>query len=169
MRSGQILVIGIVAATAMFGAGVWYTQTRAWYVQLEDAPIVMTRHDGEEEALLVDSFDGIDAETSPLRYRACFEPTMSLPTLTETFQPYGPATPLNAPGWFSCFDADAIGEALESGSALAFLGQQNQPYGFDIVVTVFDTGQGYAWRQINHCGTAAFGGDPLPPGCPEPP
>ena len=28
--------------------------------------------------------------------------------------------PLTAPGWFDCFDADAIGEALDRGEALAF-------------------------------------------------
>ncbi len=33
--------------------------------------------------------------------------------------------PLNAPGWFDCFDADAIGEALETGEALAFLGSRD--------------------------------------------
>ena len=42
--------------------------------------------------------------------------------LTETYAPYPAAEPLNAPFWFDCFDAEAIGEALEDGRAQAFLG-----------------------------------------------
>lgn len=168
MRSGQVLAIGIVAATAVFGAGVWYSQTRAWYVPVEAADVVATRFDGEAEPLLVADFEGIDAETSPLRYRACFTTDVSLATLTETFQPYEDAAPLNAPGWFSCFDAGAIGAALEAGTALAFLGEANAPYGFDTIIAVGEDGRGYAWPQINVCGEAHFAGDPLPPDCPDP-
>ncbi|MEM1273798.1 MAG: DUF6446 family protein [Pseudomonadota bacterium] len=163
------MAIAIVAATAVFGVGVWYSQTYAWYVELTDETVFMTRYDGVTEPLPVAAFEGIDAETSPLRYRACFTTDLSLPTLSETYQAYAPAVPLNAPGWFSCFQAEQIGAAVEAGEALAFLGQQNRPYGFDIVVAIDAAGQGYAWPQINPCGEASFGGDPLPPGCPVAP
>ena len=58
MRSGQVLTIGIAAATALFGAGVWYSQTRAWYVQVENPQVVAMRFDGESEPLLVRDFEG---------------------------------------------------------------------------------------------------------------
>ncbi|MBF9032302.1 histidine kinase [Rhodobacterales bacterium HKCCE3408] len=173
MRSGQILGIGIVLSAAALGAGLWYAQTRAYYVEIDAAApaaeIFVTRFDGGEEPLLVTGFEGIDADTSPLRYRACFETPMSLAAMTETYLPYGEAEPLNAPGWFSCFDSGELAAALDEGSALAFLGQRNEPYGFDRVVAVTADGQGYSWPQINFCGEAAFGGDPLPPGCPPVP
>lgn len=168
MRSGQVLAIGIVTATALFGAGVWYSQTRAWYVEVEAGDVVAMRFDGESESLFVTDFQGIDAETSPLRYRACFSTEMSLPMLTETFLPYEDAAPLTAPGWFSCFDASAIGEGLEAGAILAFQGTFNEPYGFDTVVAISETGEGFMWPQLNPCGEAHFSGDPLPVGCPDP-
>ncbi len=169
MRSGQLLAIGIVVATGLFGAGVWYSQTRAWYVQLEVPDIVAMRFDGETEPLLVTEFEAIDAETSPLRYRACFRTDLSLAMLTETYLPYEDAAPLTAPGWFSCFDAEAIGAEIEAGTMLAFLSRSNEPYGFDRIIAISETGRGYAWPQLNECGEAAFGGDPLPPGCPPAP
>ena len=169
MRSGQLLVIGIIAATTLFGAGVWYSQTRAWYVQFEEADVVAMRFDGEIEPLLVTGFEGIDADTSPLRYRACFQTELSLAMLSETYLPYDEAAPLTAPGWFSCFDAEEIGAAIKAGTALAFLSRSNEPYGFDRIIAVTETGAGYAWPQLNDCGDAAFGGDPLPPGCPPAP
>ena len=59
--------------------------------------------------------------------------------------------------------------ALESGTALAFLGTENIVYGIDRVVAITDTGRGYVWHQINACGERVFDGDPPPPGCPPPP
>ena len=47
--------------------------------------------------------------------RACFTTPLTQATLTETYQLYDRPTPLTAPGWFDCFDADAIGEALLAG------------------------------------------------------
>lgn len=169
MRSGQVLAIGIVIATLLFGVAVWYTQTRAWYVQFVDVPVTAMRFDGTVEPLQVTDFQGIDADTSPLRYRGCFTVGMSIPALTETYLPYDAPTPLNAPGWFGCFDAEAIGLALEEGRAFAFLSVFNEPYGFDRVIAVMENGRGYIWSQSNPCGEAAYSGDELPPQCPPAP
>ena len=79
------------------------------------------------------------------------------------------AVPLNAPGWFDCFDAAEIGAALEDGTAIAFLGTANVVYGFDRIVAVTDDGRGFVWHQINHCGEEVFDGNPPPEGCPPPP
>lgn len=166
VKRGRWVVVSLLGAALAMGAGLWYAQTQAWYT---DAPveIALTRFDGAVEPLLSSAVEGIDAETSPLRYRACFATELSLATLTETFIPYPDPVPLTAPGWFECFDAQALGRALEEGTALAFLGRRNAPYGFDIVVAIDEAGRGYAWRQMNPCGEASFSGDPLPPGCSE--
>jgi len=171
--NGKIIAIGLVLFAAIFGGALWYFQTRAYYAPIDPgsaaAAIVLTRFDGAAEPLQTDGFEGVDADTSPLRFRDCFTTPMSLATLTETAQPYERATPLVAPGWFGCFDAEAIGAALDAGTALAFLGRSNTPYGIDRVVAVADDGRGWSWPQINACGTAAFAGDPVPDGCPPPP
>ena len=166
MRRGRLVVISLLGVAVAMGGGLWYAQTQAWYVETIPA-IEMTRFDGEVEVLAVEDLAGIDAEASPLRYRACFATALSQATLTETFIPYPDPVPLTAPGWFDCFDAAELGASLEAGEALAFLGRQNAPYGFDVVVAVDGTGQGFAWRQMNPCGEASFSGDPLPPGCAE--
>ena len=69
--------------------------------------------------------------------------------MTETYAVYDAPTPLTAPGWFDCFDAEAIGTALEAGEAFAFLGQKNIHDGVDRVVAVFPDGRAYAWNQLN--------------------
>ena len=69
--------------------------------------------------------------------------------LTETYQIYQDAVPLTAPGWFDCFDAAAIGAALEKGEAIAFLSESEIHPGVDRVVAVFPDGRAYAWHQLN--------------------
>jgi len=77
--------------------------------------------------------------------------------------------PLEAPGWFDCYDARDIGAALETGEAVAFLGESNVVYGIDRVVAVFRDGRARSWHQINACGEEVFDGRPPPEGCPPPP
>ena len=89
--------------------------------------------------------------------------------LTETYEVYENPVPNVAPGWFDCFDAVEIGEALEGETAIAFLGTGNIVYGFDRVVAVTEDGRGFVWHQLNDCGEKAFDGEPLPPHCPQPP
>ena len=124
---------------------------------------------GQPEPVLYDSFEAIDADSSPIRYRACFTTTMSHAMLSETYEPYETAEPLVAPGWFECFDAEALGAELEAGTALAFLGQRDIQYGIDRIVAITEDGRGYVWHQINHCGEEVFDGNPVPEDCPPPP
>ncbi len=152
--SGRIIGVVIVAAALIGGALVYYLQVYAFY---EDVPpddartkIALTAiHSGAPEALPVTDFQGIDADSSPLRYRACFQVANSLAMLTETFVIIDNAVPLQAPAWFDCFDATDIGEALEEGRALAFLGQAEVADGVDRVVAVMPDGRGFAWHQLN--------------------
>ncbi len=152
----------------------YYLQVYAFY---DEVPVSETQEDvlltnintGEPEAILYENFRGIDADSSPLRYRACFETEMSEALLTETYQLYETPVPNVAPGWFDCFDAKAIGAALEAGEATAYLSVFNIVYGFDRVVALDGQGRGFVWHQINACGEAAFDGDPVPEGCPPEP
>ncbi len=171
MTSGRLLVIGIVLITAVFGAAQWYFQTRAYYAPItaEQAALTVTLADGSIVPLDVTDFDGIDADTSPLRLRACFQLDDASAALLAEAQVYEDAAPLVAPAWFDCFNADEIGAALESGTATARLMQENIVYGIDRIVTVLPDGRGFAWPQMNACGEAAFSSDPLPADCPPVP
>ncbi|WP_172328591.1 DUF6446 family protein [Mangrovicoccus sp. HB161399] len=161
----------IVAVAAVAGAAMYYLQVYYYYdpVPAGSLQIRLTSVSGVAEAIPAGEVEAIDANSSPIRFRACFETPVSLATLTETYELYEAAEPLTAPGWFSCFDAGAIGAALEDGSAVAFLGEENVHYGIDRVVAVMQDGRGYAWQQINHCGEKVFDGEPAPEGCPPPP
>lgn len=170
---GRILASFLVLSAILAGAGMYYLQVYAFYEEVpvsnvEDVQLTALSSQ-KPEPILYENFQGIDADSSPLRYRACFETTMSEALLTETYVLYDDPVPNNAPGWFDCFDAQAIGAALEAGEATAYLGIFNVIYGFDRVVAIDVAGKGYVWHQLNRCGRAAFDGDPLPEGCPPPP
>ncbi|WP_289041783.1 DUF6446 family protein [uncultured Aliiroseovarius sp.] len=149
--SGRIIGIFIVVTALIAGIAIYWLQLYAFYDDVSsDIELRMTNVvTGEPEVVLYDSFQGIDADSSPLRFRGCFTTTMSLAMLTETFETYENATPLTAPGWFDCFDASQIGAALETGEAIAFLGERNIQDGVDRVVAIFPDGRGYAWHQLN--------------------
>ncbi len=171
MTRGRLVVALLVLGSAAMGVALWYAQTRAFYAEIPEAQseIPMTGLDGVVRPMVISGFEGIDADSSPIRYRACFETNLSLAALTESFTPYTAAEPLTAPGWFACFEAGAIAAALNEGRALAFLSEANAPWGIDRIVAVTEEGRGYLWPQINACGTAGFAGDPLPSGCPPAP
>jgi len=167
------MVVVIVASGVIAGAAMYYLQVYGFY---EEVPVtgagdvvVTTVSGGAPERIIYEEFQAIDANSSPVRYRACFETSMSTAMMSETYVLYDDPVPLNAPGWFDCFDAAGIGAALEEGTALAFMGTENVIYGIDRVVAVGDDGRGYVWHQINHCGAEVFDGNPPPEGCPTPP
>ena len=151
----------------LMGVGIYYAQVYGYYDTVEGAEVQMVSLvTGEPEVIVADDVQAIDADSSPIRYRACFTTEMSQALLTETYEIYEGAEPLIAPGWFDCFDAVALGEALEDGRALAFLGQSNVTFGIDRVVAVDADGRGYVWHQINECGREVFDGRAAPDGCP---
>ncbi|WP_176853776.1 DUF6446 family protein [Donghicola mangrovi] len=173
MRIGQLIVGGIAVTALAAGALLYYQQVYAYYGPVEakgtDDVMVTTFASNQPEGILYDDFKAIDADSSPLRYRACFHTPMSQAMMTETYVDYPKAEPLVGPGWFDCFDATAIGNALETGEAVAFLGQRDFIYGIDRVVAVLPDGRGFVWHQMNHCGEVVYDGDPVPEDCPEPP
>ena len=146
--AGFIVIVGAVAGVAMY-----YLQEYAYYTKAVFKPgaeIALTLiSSGQPEAILAEGVEGIDADSSPLRFRACFHTPLTQAMLSETYQAYQGAVPLIAPSWFDCFDAAKIGAALESGEALAFLSQSNIAPSVDRVVAVFPDGRAYAWHQIH--------------------
>ena len=147
--SGRILVLALVALAVLAGAGVWYAQNYAYYRRVPEAAIRLTPAEGgAPEAIGTRGMRAIDAASSPIRFRACFR-VPDPAALSGRFAPAPEATPLNAPFWFSCFDAEAIGAALAEGRARAYLGVREIRPGVDRIVAVFDDGRGYAWQQLN--------------------
>jgi hypothetical protein len=152
--NGRIVGGFIVIAALAAGAFVYYQQVYAYYRPVQAtspaATIELTPLEGgTPEPMLMDGFQGIDADSSPLRFRACFRTRTAIATLTETYVVYDQPTPTIAPGWFSCFDAERIGTDLESGAAVAFLSQRNIHPGVDRVVAVYPDGRAFAWQQLN--------------------
>ncbi len=153
MNAGKIVGGGIVVIALVAGVAMYWLQEYAFYTEAafrKGEEIRLTLIDGgQAEPILVSAITGIDADSSPLRFRACFTTPMSLPMMTETYKVYPGAEPLNAPSWFDCFDAAAIGAALEKGEALAFLSEAGIAPDIDRVVAVFPDGRAYAWHQIS--------------------
>jgi hypothetical protein len=146
--AGAIVLTGLVAGIAMY-----WLQVYAYYSPVAFTPgaeiTLVSLTSNQPGPIAVRDIQGIDAQSSPLRFRACFTTPLSQAMLTETYRLYDKPQPLNAPGWFDCFDAAAIGEALERGEALAFLSQSGVASGVDRVVAVFPDGRAYAWHQLN--------------------
>ncbi len=144
---GKILAGAVVVLALVTGIAIYYLQVYAYYdpITADQAALVVTR-DGAADPLEVRDFDGIDANSSPLRFRACFAVD---PAVFADAEPYPDPQPLNAPHWFSCFNAEAIGEALASGEARAFLSEREIGDGVDRVIAVYPDGRAFAWHQLN--------------------
>lgn len=153
MNAGKIIGGGLVLIGALAGAAMYWLQEYAYYTEASfgaGQEIRLTLIAGGAPApILAEGLTGIDAQSSPLRFRACFTTPHSLPMLSETYIAYDGAVPLIAPRWFDCFDAAAIGAALGSGEALAFLSQAGIAPQVDRVVAVFADGRAFAWHQIS--------------------
>lgn len=169
---GKILTIALLVTALLAGGALYYLQVYHFYREVQlasdggEVAMTITLAGGEAVDLPARDFAGIDADSSPIRFRACF--TTRLPQ-DAGLVPYDAAEPLNAPGWFDCFDAQAIGAALQEGRARAYLGQGDITYGIDRVLAVYPDGRAFAWHQINRCGAVVFDGQPAPDDCPKPP
>ena len=166
--SGKLLGILIMLSAAVAGGALYYLQVYGFYEDVSaDAQLNLVSVVSEEpEPIVFSAFKAIDADSSPIRYRACFETDMSLSLLTETFVGLEEATPRNAPPWFDCFNAEAIAAELDAGTALPFLGQKNVAYGVDRVVVITEDGRGYVWHELNDCGEKAYDGTIIGEDCP---
>lgn len=168
--SGKIVGIGILICALIAGAGLYYLQMYGFYQVVapnQGAEVELVLRDGEQsEPIAYDDFRAIDADSSPIRYRACFTTTHSNAMLSETYVMLDNKSPRNAPDWFDCFDARAIGDALQAGTAQAYLGGKNVSYGVDRIVAILDDGRGFVWNDLNECGKKAYDGTVVGEECP---
>ncbi|MGR3616365.1 MAG: DUF6446 family protein [Paracoccaceae bacterium] len=171
--AGKIAVIAIVLSALMGGAAMYYLQVYAYYYDVEAQAgrdvMLMTNAEAEPQPIAYSDFRGIDATSSPIRYRACFVTEVSPEQASESYMETPDASPRIAPSWFGCFDAEAIGNQIEAGTARAFLSAKNIAYGIDRIVVLTDDGLGFAWHEPNECGTKAYDGTVVGEECPPPP
>ncbi len=149
--NGKFVGGSIVIAALLGGVALYYLQVYHWY---EPAPAsteikLVSVVSGEPEAIDIEDFQGIDATSSPLRFRGCFTTFLNHSTATETYELIDGAEPLTAPGWFDCYDATQLGADLKSGAALAFISEPEIADGVDRIVALYDDGRAYAWHQLN--------------------
>jgi len=67
--NGKLFVSVLLAFCLVFGAALWWFQTRAFYQTVEG----VTQVSAYGDAFPVSDYQGIDADTSPLKMRACFK------------------------------------------------------------------------------------------------
>ncbi|MBQ2260304.1 MAG: histidine kinase [Loktanella sp.] len=170
---GRILIVAMLALAVVVGGAMYYLQVYAYYEDVVAEPgditLPVTPAGGDPLEVPFSNFRGIDSNSSPLRYRACFDTDISMITLAAAAQALPFAEPRVAPRWFDCFDAAQIGADLQSGAASAYLSIPNIQYGIDRVIAFYPDGRGYIWHEINPCGEAVFNRNPAPENCPEPP
>ncbi|MCK0148962.1 DUF6446 family protein [Marivita sp. S6314] len=168
--TGKILGIILLVSALIAGIAMYYLQVYAFYREVTPTGVddvqIMTLQ-GEREVILYEDFQAIDAESSPIRYRACFTTQTPLSSMLDIYEAYSGASPRKAPGWFACFDAEEIGDAIRSGRAHVFTSIRNLEFGIDRVVAITDDGRGFIWHEVNECGDKAYDGSPLGDDCPE--
>lgn len=140
--SGRKLITGFIVLLVIFTASLIYAQYFAYYDRTRDGHSLA--FGGRQ--IPVSDLDLIDAETSPLKLRACF--TVE-PGAFGAFPVAEEPTPLTPPPWFACFDAEAIGADLSSGAAVAYRLAEDDPEGTDTIAAIYPDGRGYLWRQLN--------------------
>ncbi|TFL19610.1 DUF6446 family protein [Jannaschia formosa] len=161
---GKLVVILLLLSAVLAGAGIWWTNTRAFYAPVEGPVTLTLSKDGDLTTLPATGVQAIASTSSPLGFRACFAHDLTLSEIP--FDPAPDAAPTVAPGWFDCFDAEAIAALIASGEAQAAVAYENVAYGVDRIVALTDS-QGWVWHQLNECGERAYDGTPVGRACPD--
>jgi len=140
MNMGKVLAASLVLSGLGAGVGVYYLQVYGFYDDVSDSAVITMNG----APLALRDLRAIDSESSPIRFRACFQ----LAVLPDA-PVYAEPTPLTGPEWFDCYDAGALTAALEGGQAQAYLSQGEIRDGVDRVIAVFPDGRAFAWHQLN--------------------
>ncbi|MGD9863248.1 MAG: DUF6446 family protein [Pseudodonghicola sp.] len=171
--NGKFIASLIVLCALVAGVAIYYLQVYGYYYEVTPKPgkdvSLVVAASGEPEIIPYADFRAIDADSSPIRYRACFTTTLSDAELAARYAPVSGGEPLVAPGWFDCFDAEEIGTGIEAGRMHIYLSVKNIAYGVDRVVAVAPDGRGWAWHELNNCGRKAYDGTPVGEDCPPRP
>ncbi|UWQ36353.1 histidine kinase [Leisingera aquaemixtae] len=170
---GKFLALILIVSALAAGGAMYYLQVYGFYDEVALQPgrdvVLVPLDGGEGQPIAYSDFEAIDAGSSPIRYRACFSTKVSPDELAQVFTLSDKTEPRNAPDWFECFDAAAIGAKLADGSAKSFLSVKNISYGVDRIVAVTGEGRGYVWHELNDCGQKAYDGTVVGEECPPRP
>ena len=139
--TGRIVLVGMALALVVFAAALWWFQTRAWYDEVIGVETVVVA--GQE--VPVTDWQGVDAASSPIKLRACFRVE---PEALAAAPAADAPTPLFAPDWFDCFDAEALTRALEAGEARAVRAAAEEFHATERLIAVYPDGRAYMWRQL---------------------
>lgn len=171
--NGKLFASGIVVLAVIFGAAIYYLQIYGFYRTVPTTGALdvqlLTLESGQSEPVEHGDFQAIDADSSPIRYRSCFTTPLTLDGARARYVAAPKVLPRNAPGWFDCYDAAAIGAAIEAGTAATFISVKNIAYGVDRVIAITADGRGYAWHTLNECGAKDYDGTVVGETCPPPP
>lgn len=170
--SGKIVGIAILVSALIAGAALYYLQIYGFYEEVSadvQQVTLVSQASNAPEAISAEAIEAIDADSSPIRFRACFSTTEDPAALIDTYILAERPVPRNAPAWFECFDAAGIAAALDSGDAKAFVGQKNVAFGVDRIVVITDGGRGYIWHELNDCGEKSYDGTIVGEECPRRP
>jgi hypothetical protein len=169
--NGKAIGIFLVVLGLIAGAAMYWLQVYAYYDEVRLASdggnvvVRATKADGTVQDLQVSEFHGIDSESSPIRFRACFLTSATQNGLA--LWPQGDAA--RRAGLVRLLRRRRHRRRPRGGARVAVLGQQNIVYGIDRVLALYPDGRAFAWHQINACGEVVFDGDPPPEGCPPVP
>jgi uncharacterized protein DUF6446 len=168
--NGKLVISIMLAISFAIPAGIYYFQVYAYYFEVEptgpqDVQMV-TLSDGTSEPVPQTGFQAIDATSSPIRYRACFNTTLSLDAVRARYVAAPDVEPRNAPGWFDCFDAGILDGELKAGTAATFLGVKNIAFGIDQIIAITQDGRGYIWHSPNNCEAKDYEGTVVGEDCP---
>ena len=140
--NGKRFILLFLCSVVIFTAALLYFQNYAYYDSIDIRQNILLGKKRYE----ISYYQGIDSESSGLKLRECFVVDIldgiNLPK-------YEKPTPLTAPFWFKCFNAERITKDLEDGKASAFLFKKDEFDGIDNVIAVYPDGRGYRWRQLN--------------------
>ena len=155
------MIVALLVFPAIFaGAALYYLQIFSFYEEIvpdgkTDISILQKKNE-LPEVINYSNFRAISSDSSPIRYRACFETSEDLDVLRENYLVYEDAVPKIAPYWLKDRDYGEV-----------FLSKKNIVYGIDRVVAILANGNGYVWHEINECGDKLYDGSPVSNECPE--
>ena len=142
--SGRSFVFVFLAFLMIFTLILFYFQNFAFYKRVETKNRLLI----QKKVVEVINYYGIDARSSGLKLRECFtvaDEAFDIKGLTRYQKP----TPLNAPFWFDCFNAESITKDINTNKAVAFLSKKEEFDGIDKVIALYPDGTGFQWRQLN--------------------
>ena len=139
---GKSFIFLFLSFVVIFSVALFYFQNYAYYESIDTRQNMVFGN----KMYKISNYQGIDSKTSGLKLRECFD----IDRLDDIDLPkYEKPTPLTAPFWFKCFNAEIITKDLEHGKASAFLSKKEEFDGIDNVIAIYPDGKSYRWRQLN--------------------